>query len=110
VWIEWLDERQGEDFGWVRANDAVIAPRTKSAASAPAAGGVRQLLARALDRIDLWQPLWEGDVTLPPDGSLRYRLVVAEFEEYVVDDEQPYDRTPGRKGRRLVFVEHVEMA
>jgi hypothetical protein len=37
-------------------------------------------------------------------------LVIAEYEEYLVDDDQPYDGIPTEKGRRLVFVEHVEFA
>jgi hypothetical protein len=53
---------------------------------------------------------WEGDVTLPPDATpgTRFRLVIAEYEEYVVDDDPAYFRVPTRKDRRLVFVEHVE--
>ena len=55
--------------------------------------------------------LWEGDVDLPANlpGDARFRLVIAEFEEYLVDDDRPYDKVPTRKGRRLVFVEHVEL-
>ena len=55
-----------------------------------------------------WRTLWEGDVVLPP-ASGRYRLVIAEYEEYLVDDRNPYDKTPTRKDRRLVFVEHIEI-
>jgi hypothetical protein len=66
--------------------------------------------AQIIDHIKMWQTLWEGDVTLPsPDGA-RHRLVIAEYEEYLVDDNRPYDRTPTQKGRRLVFVEHVEVS
>jgi hypothetical protein len=61
------------------------------------------------DRLSLWSTLWEGDVALPDDGS-RYRLVVAEYEEYLVDDTRPYDTTPTKKGRRIVFVENVELS
>jgi len=39
----------------------------------------------------------------------RHRLVIAEYEEYLIDDNRPYDRTPTRKARRLVFVDHVEL-
>ena len=55
-------------------------------------------------------PLWEGTVKLPPrPPETRYRLVIAEYEEYLVDDEMPYDKVPTRKDRRLVFVEHVPL-
>jgi hypothetical protein len=45
----------------------------------------------------------------PPSPGTRYRLVIAEYEEYLVDDTMPYDRIPTKKDRRLVFVEHVEL-
>ena len=45
----------------------------------------------------------------PPAPETRYRLVVAEYEEYLVDDAMPYDRIPTEKDRRMVFVEHVEL-
>jgi hypothetical protein len=54
--------------------------------------------------------LWEGTVTLPPNAQDRYRLVVAEYEEYLIDDATPYNPTPSAKGRRLVFVEHVPLS
>ena len=56
--------------------------------------------------------LWEGDVELPGGAApgARFRLVVAEFEEYLIDDDRPYDKVPTKKGRRLVFVEHIELA
>jgi hypothetical protein len=38
----------------------------------------------------------------------RYRLVIAEYEEHIIDD-RPYDNISEKKGRRLVFVEHVEL-
>ncbi|MDQ3776128.1 MAG: hypothetical protein M3461_18145 [Pseudomonadota bacterium] len=68
--------------------------------------------SRLIELIHLWQTLWEGDVALPesPAGGARHRLVIAEYEEYLVDDDRPYDKTPTRKGRRLVFIEHVELA
>ena len=40
----------------------------------------------------------------------RHRLVFAEYEEYLFDDDPPYDRIPSAMGRRLVFVEHIEIA
>ncbi|MEP6763551.1 MAG: hypothetical protein ABJB66_04525 [Gemmatimonadaceae bacterium] len=55
--------------------------------------------------------LWSGSVVLPkaPSASARLRLVVAEYEEYLADDDGPYDTTLKRKARRMVFVEHVEL-
>jgi hypothetical protein len=136
VWLERLDERWGEDFGWARVSEGLVIQRVPSPVSAPKTpvtiesifGGpirlsasleTRTLVSSAdqarlspsqiADKISLWQTLWEGDVTLPP-AAARYRLVIAEFEEYLVDDDHPYDPTPTQKGRRLVFVEHVELS
>ena len=55
--------------------------------------------------------LWQGEVTLPeaPSGDTRYRLVVAEYEEYLVDGAAPHFPLPSEKGRRMVYVEHVEL-
>jgi hypothetical protein len=55
--------------------------------------------------------LWKGEVTLPASVGPqdRLRLVIAEYEEYLVDDNHPYDKVPTAKGRRLVFVEHVAL-
>jgi hypothetical protein len=66
---------------------------------------------RLVDKVYLFRPLWEGTVTLPvePAEDARFRLVIAEFEEYLVDDDRPYDKVPTKKDRRLVFVEHVEL-
>ena len=138
VWLERLDPRWGEDFGWQRIEDAVIAQRVPvPAASTPAAtAGLESIFGRVLsaeerlpviesaskpsvgplkpahviDMVHLWQTIWEGDVTLPVAApGVRHRLVIAEYEEYLIDDNRPYDRTPTRKGRRLAFVEHVEL-
>jgi hypothetical protein len=58
-----------------------------------------------------WPELWSGSVTLPSVGSAgaRFRIVVAEYEEYLADDDEPYKSPPRAKGRRLVFLEHVEL-
>jgi hypothetical protein len=140
VWVERLNERLGEDFGWVPVSSGVVsggdpqqamsAPDVatiKAAARAVArqAGAAERLKALAAAEVHEivgvsgadnlispllpWRTLWEGDVTLPSESG-RYRLVIAEFEEYLVDDSRPYDEVPTRKGRRLVFVEHVELA
>jgi hypothetical protein len=136
VWLERLDEHWGEDFGWVRVNEAVVTQRVPASAAAPqAAVTIESILGRPIaasarlesatpspwvdvarlsashlfERIQAWQTLWDGDVTLPPNSEGRHRLVIAEYEEYLVDDEHPYDRVPTRKDRRLVFVEHIEI-
>lgn len=66
---------------------------------------------RLVDKIFAFLTLWEGDVTLPPNAPAdrRYRLVIAEYEEYLVDDEEADEPGATKKGRRLVFVEHVEL-
>jgi hypothetical protein len=137
VWLERLDARWGEDFGWTRAGEALVTQRVpapdvakKTAATIESVFGgpvnlstqleTKTLLSSAdrarlspaqiTDQIHMWQTLWEGDVTLPSFENARHRLVIAEFEEYLVDDDNPYDRTPTQKGRRLVFVEHVELS
>jgi hypothetical protein len=53
----------------------------------------------------------EGNVTLlaVPTPDDRYRIVIAEYEEYLVDGTFPYSKTPDKKDRRLIFVEHVEI-
>jgi hypothetical protein len=137
VWVEQFDPQWGNDFGWRRITNVVLSQRVPvPQASAPTGiGSIESIFGRALtaqemvetrelttkpvrsrfspadviDKISLWQTLWEGDVTLPDMGDQRLRLVIVEYEEYLVDDEQPYDKTPTKKGRRLVFVEHVEL-
>ncbi len=65
-----------------------------------------------LERVAQLTPLWSGTVTLSENRmpGRRYRLVIAEYEEYIVDDATPYERPDTAKERRLVFVEHVELA
>jgi hypothetical protein len=91
VWVEQLDPRLGEDFGWLRLETATVTP---GAALAPGA--------------DPSEVLWSGQVTVPEiaDGLGPRRLVVAEYEEYIVDDDSPYQPPLKRKDRRTVFVEH----
>ena len=59
----------------------------------------------------IWPQMWQWTVTLPPtrSGGARYRLVVAEYEEYLADDLTPYNAVASAKGRRMVFVDHVEL-
>jgi hypothetical protein len=132
LWIEELDERYGEDFGWRRVPTPVTRhdppplasslpleqADTPVASVTRARARVREVLARGeasllarpefIDAVRVWQTLWDGQIKLPALGG-RGRLVVAEFEEYLVDDAAPYDRVPTRKDRRMVFVEHVAL-
>jgi hypothetical protein len=91
VWVEQLDPRLGEDFGWLRLDAATVIPGT--------------VLAPGADPSEV---LWSGKVTIPADLSTTWpcRLVVAEYEEYMVDDGLPFQQPSSRKNRRLVFVEH----
>ena len=133
VWVERLDPDKGEDFGWERVTHAQVQRDPE-----PGSGGLGRLIiqrfrrgdetARAfelrrqgrhdliasqglIDHVFAIQPLWSGQITLPPGAPAdrRHRLVIAEYEEYLVDDDRPYDSVPERKDRRLVFVEHVEL-
>jgi hypothetical protein len=125
VWVERLNPGLGEDFGWIPEPNAVIAHA--AAVSKPTKAGPAQavhlaqmLRERAYDTAVetgvlrpwfLWPLLWNGTVTLPkvPSGQTRFRLVVAEYEEYIVDGAAPFAKIPLAKDRRLVFVEHVEL-
>lgn len=132
VWVERLDPSLGEDFGWRREPDAVVErsigmpgkAASNAGRKAPAAtqrSRAKELLhlreyealveERLIDKLFVTPTLWVGLVTLPdtPGEGKRYRLVIAEFEEYLVDDASPYDAIPTAKDRRLVFVEHVEL-
>jgi hypothetical protein len=136
VWVEELDDRLGEDFGWFRIAGATPSGGQPKSASAErlgeavdVVGGIEQsvlrerlrastLVAEQLFRsiagttilkLTPWETLWEGDVTMPAPSGRRRRLVIAEYEEYLVDDKYPYDKVPTAKGSRLVFVEHIEL-
>jgi len=131
VWVERLDPALGEDFGWRREPEAIVrqsgvppharpfslTKATLAAARVRAADLLRHREFEALidegliDHVFLTPMLWEGTVTLPqdPGATMRYRLAIAEYEEYLVDDAMPYDRIPTKKERRLVFIEHVEL-
>jgi hypothetical protein len=118
----------GEDFGWQREGDAIVLentphlkpiPLAREASVAPHARALDLLQHREFEalmderligQILVTPTLWQGTVTLPQTrGTKRFRLVIAEYEEYLVDDAMPYDRIPTKKDRRLVFVEHVEL-
>ncbi len=131
VWVERFDPSLGEDFGWRREPDAIVrrevTPLKKRPATAKKVTLAKQraraqeLLRRRqfdvllrdnlIDKIFITPMLWEGAVTLPqaPGGGTRYRLAIAEYEEYLVDDPRPYDPVPTKKDRRLVFIEYVEL-
>ncbi len=133
IWIERLDERYGEDFGWQRVPSAVTRQDSEPAATSVSAATitnegvaavtsarrrVRELLATGdvvalarpeiIQAIRIWQTLWDGEIAVP-ETSARLRLVVAEFEEYLIDDAAPHDRVATRKDRRLVFVDHIAL-
>ena len=126
VWVERFDPALGEDFGWRRDRDAVVG-RDSAVPKRPPISVTQRARARTLSRqrrfdlllreglidaIFITPTLWQGSVTLPqaPGGGARYRLAIAEYEEYLVDDDSPYDATPTRKDRRLVFIEHMELS
>jgi hypothetical protein len=129
VWVEKLNSARGEDFGWERLTDAVVqrdekvlrpvkiseavlAQKKARIAELELKRDFASILREDLVRPDFIQPvLWKGTVTLPsaPAPGESYRLVIAEYEEYLVDDASPYDATPTQKGRRLVFLEHVAL-
>jgi hypothetical protein len=125
VWVEKLDPALGEDFGWKKDSTAVIStgsPAPMMQAPAPSAESeilrLRETTSpkaamqeNLISPISIWPTLWNGTVTLSqaPSAQARYRLVIAEYEEYLVDDATPYNPTPSAKDRRLVFVEHVEL-
>lgn len=131
IWVERLDPALGEDFGWQRDEDAVIKQDKKTrlfkalrkdktaqaqermyTSSLINARSFTQLIKENLVAQVMVPPtLWQGTVTLPETAPTNtgYRLVVAEYEEYLVDDEYPYDIIPAKKDRRLVFVEHVTL-
>jgi hypothetical protein len=124
VTVERFDPAIGEDFGWRREPDAVVQRDVRKPASAIAvrAGTAKRaddlvrnrefnaLLEESLIERAFAPPvLWEGTVTLPhADDSARYRLVIAEYEEHLIDGADIINAPP-RKGRRLVFVEHVAL-
>lgn len=132
VWVERFDPALGEDFGWHKEEDAVVkkaGPRRRRRLSDAARQRVvvertrarkleverdfEKILSRDLvDKVRVTPKLWSGSVKLPepPSDDTRFRLVIAEYEEYLTDDAAPYNATPTTKDRRLVFVEHVELS
>lgn len=134
VWVEYFDSSLGEDFGWKREPGAIVHksqpellpdPRFAMDASSTIRARTRAsdlLIHREfeamieeglLDVVNITPTLWEGNVTLPtvPASGIekRYRLAIAEYEEYFVDDDEPYNDFHLAKDRRLVFIEYVEL-
>jgi hypothetical protein len=134
VTVEELDASLGEDFGWrliatgiparpvTPASPGRTADRTRLSADAVirarhklATGDFTSLLDEGLvEGLSLAPPLWDGTVTLPANhGGAQLRIVVAEYEEYIVDAAG--DATSSSvgavtaTGRRLVFMEHVRL-
>ena len=125
AWIEKLDASLGPDFGWQRVAQPTPVVPVPIVIRPPVPTPVHRARARELaaqrdfqsmvvvgpiDPDILVQPIWQGDVTVPAfEPSTRYRLVILEYEEYLVDDTRPYDPVPTKKDRRVVFVEHIEL-
>jgi hypothetical protein len=124
IWAERFDPALGADFGWIREPNAAVTRdanrRTKAVPSAQRARALKLVKERRHDlllkegligSILVTPTLWQGSLTLPqaPGGGTRYRIAIAEYEEYLIDDETPYDRIPTKKDRRLVFIEYVEL-
>jgi hypothetical protein len=125
LWVERLDPAKGEDFGWERVPGASVvptgadgSPRNRFLPAPQLARGTELLQQRRftdlvteglVDRVFGFLTLWDGTVTFPQEQDGRFRLVVAEYEEYLTDDSRPYDVVPTAKGRRLVFLEHIEL-
>jgi hypothetical protein len=131
VWVERLEPALGEDFGWQRESDAVVqregggtqkqvqiaeAARIHRETRAQALLERREFVAlldeRLIDNVFVTPTLWDGNVTIPqaPAEGTRYRLAIAEFEEYLIDDDRPYDAIPTKKDRRMVFLEYVDLS
>jgi hypothetical protein len=133
IWVERFHPALGEDFGWKRDENTVVQRdlrpiKSRQTVTARARlvkqrSRAKELLrrrefdallkSRLIDRIFITPTLWTGTVTLPTQEAgdkTRYRLAIAEYEEYLVDDDKPYDRFQTKKDRRLVFIEYVELS
>jgi len=133
VWVESLDPTLGEDFGWKRETSAFVINRLAPEPTDPrftTEVSLRRARTRAnellihrefealaeeslIPQVFAAPTLWEGSVTLPNvpinEPVRRLRLAIAEYEEYLVDDaDNAYDAAQ-TKGRRMVFVEYVEL-
>jgi hypothetical protein len=121
VWLEQLNEALGHDFGWHTVEADVrrsgeTPPDIRSGLSAAMrhrASVLQQerrfdevLSERLGGAIRPQLALWDGDVTVP-DARGTWRIVIAEYEEYLTDTAAPSGNAAAAKGRRIVFVEHV---
>ena len=126
VWVENLNEQNGEDFGWeIMHEDNLQIPVTSARVirggqsttgndkveSQQRFNAGNELLTDNTNTYFAVAPIWEHDVTVPDTvgETGRYRLVIAEYEEYLVDDDLPYEIVPEKKDCRLVFVEHIQL-
>lgn len=123
--VERFDPAFGDDFGWRPASGAVVEEQLSlnetHVANPRLQRRARQLFSQRrfdvllredlIGRVFAAPSLWRGRVLLPDhEPDVRFRLVVAEYEEYLVDDTTPYDRFITAKDRRLVFIEYVALA
>lgn len=133
IWLERFHSVLGEDFGWIRESGASVQrdrPALKNRTAAMTQARIARDRVRAkdllrarqfdvlirdnlIDKVFVTPSLWEGTVTLPVSraegDNRRYRIAVAEYEEYLVDGPEPYNPNPTDKDRRLVFIEYVEL-
>jgi len=136
VWVERFEPTFGKDFGWVKETHAIVSQsggNTRAALDLEPVRATAALSRRAkkratelvkarefealldeklIDHVFITPRLWDGTVILPGGAQpdTRYRLAIAEYEEYIVDDrDNAYDRFIKTKGRRLVFMEYVEL-
>lgn len=108
LWIERLEPLLGDDFGWSRVPGVHAVPDPPR--PAPIGGNALFTETKALKHTLLGSStLWEGTITIPPAEGRSQRIVIAEYEEYLVDDDLPYDRVPTKKDRRLVYLEHIKL-
>lgn len=123
VWVERFDPTLGEDFGWRAEPRAIVHKDGEQSPLRPLAlPGLRAtdlyrhrefealMDENLIDHVFVLPTLWSGTVTTPDVADdVRFRLVISEYEEYLIDDSTPYDYPATEKGQRIVFVEHVEL-
>jgi hypothetical protein len=97
VAVETCEPTLGEDFGWRRAPNVTI----ETAVAPPDQLGSAAVAA--------WRTMWSGTVHVTGNQETALRLAIAEYEEYLVDDDHPYDGVPRKSGRRLVYLEYVPL-
>ena len=132
VWVERFDPAWGEDFGWQRRGRRAgheahagrsVGGQRRAADAGHTAGApgsddgcgsrtaqVQSLSSQVLERSSCGRPLGRRRYACRAARQIALSLVMAEYEEYLVDDDQAYDQVPTKKERRMVFVEHIELA